>query len=391
MNTISKEVATLTTSLPVGIFLKIAESRSDVMKVLIVGSEGSPYAGGLFIFDLFLDAEYPTTPPKMAFVLNGNDNEAHSFNPNLHRGGGVCLSILNTWSGAAAERWQPNKSTILAVLISIQAMILGAPVPWINEPGYEGQSTTKAAQDHRLLMQVKTLKYAMIGWLENEFKSPDLTEYVWKEISQEYWKHNGMEALATVHEWAKENPALMNYDPSNPIGKKPKKKAKKAAAAVEPEPAPGPPPVNLVEKLEGLLGIKAEPAEGTTSSKMTGFMNRIKGKRKASDSEGALNIPHHLKKQKSESPSITSKWVYTGGKTQKEVRAVCKEFGIGSKPTIKDTIAKLEEHVNGKGKASPILVEKWGKITIVEGGGDTTASSGTDSGVASGSGSAWGS
>jgi ubiquitin-protein ligase len=39
-------------------------------------------------FDLFLDAEYPVTPPKMSFVLNGNDSDAHSFNPNLHRGGG---------------------------------------------------------------------------------------------------------------------------------------------------------------------------------------------------------------------------------------------------------------------------------------------------------------
>lgn len=48
LNIISKEVATLTTSLPPGIFLKIAESRSDVMKVMIVGSGGSPYAGGLF-------------------------------------------------------------------------------------------------------------------------------------------------------------------------------------------------------------------------------------------------------------------------------------------------------------------------------------------------------
>lgn len=48
LNTISKEVATLTTSLPPGIFLKIAESRSDVMKVMIIGSQGSPYAGGLF-------------------------------------------------------------------------------------------------------------------------------------------------------------------------------------------------------------------------------------------------------------------------------------------------------------------------------------------------------
>lgn len=47
--TIGKEVATMTTSLPAGIFVKVAESRSDVMKVLIVGPEGSPYAHGLFM------------------------------------------------------------------------------------------------------------------------------------------------------------------------------------------------------------------------------------------------------------------------------------------------------------------------------------------------------
>ena len=49
MSTIGKEVANMTTSLPPGIFLKVAESRSDVMKFLIIGSEGSPYAGGLFM------------------------------------------------------------------------------------------------------------------------------------------------------------------------------------------------------------------------------------------------------------------------------------------------------------------------------------------------------
>ncbi len=90
----------------------------DVMKVLIVGSEGSPYAGGLFTFDIFLPANYPISPPKMYFVLDGNDNDQHPFNPNLHKGGTVCLSILNTWHGSPNEMWQPNKSTILSVLIS---------------------------------------------------------------------------------------------------------------------------------------------------------------------------------------------------------------------------------------------------------------------------------
>ena len=49
LSTIGKEIANMTTNLPAGIFLKVAESRSDVMKFLIVGPEGSPYTGGLFM------------------------------------------------------------------------------------------------------------------------------------------------------------------------------------------------------------------------------------------------------------------------------------------------------------------------------------------------------
>lgn len=48
MLVIGREISSMTTSLPPGVFVKVAESRSDVMKVLIVGVEGSPYAGGLF-------------------------------------------------------------------------------------------------------------------------------------------------------------------------------------------------------------------------------------------------------------------------------------------------------------------------------------------------------
>jgi hypothetical protein len=48
MITISKEISNMTTSLPAGVFVKVAESRADVMKVLMIGVEGSPYAGGIF-------------------------------------------------------------------------------------------------------------------------------------------------------------------------------------------------------------------------------------------------------------------------------------------------------------------------------------------------------
>ena len=58
------------------------------------------------------------------------------FNPNLYSDGKVCLSILNTWSGQPEEKWNPQTSSLLQVLVSIQSLILVSE-PFFNEPGYE--------------------------------------------------------------------------------------------------------------------------------------------------------------------------------------------------------------------------------------------------------------
>ena len=47
------------------------------------------------------------------------------FNPNLYNCGKVCLSLLGTWSGPG---WDPKTSTLLQVLISIQSLIMVAPL-----------------------------------------------------------------------------------------------------------------------------------------------------------------------------------------------------------------------------------------------------------------------
>lgn len=49
MTVLGRELTSLKTSLPPGIFLKVSEARPDVMKVMIIGVDGSPYAGGLFM------------------------------------------------------------------------------------------------------------------------------------------------------------------------------------------------------------------------------------------------------------------------------------------------------------------------------------------------------
>jgi hypothetical protein len=238
--------------------------------------------------------------------------------------------------------WQPNKSTILSVLVSIQAMILGAPVPWINEPGFSNQENTPQAKDHKLLMQTKTVKYAMIGWIENKFSVPDSKEYIWKEISQTYWKHNGKAALETVKAWAVDNPDLVKFG-AKALGSKKRKGKNKE---VQPESVPT---QDLVEKLAQCLCLPSD---------------HLSHKRKSSSS-GISNGSKKHKTESSEEESIEFRWYYKGAKTTKEVRAACKEFGIGAGSTIDACVSKLEKHVNGKGKASEELVEKWGEMREV--------------------------
>jgi hypothetical protein len=45
---LSRELATMSTSLPQGIFVRVEDGRPDIMKVLIVGPGETPYEGGLY-------------------------------------------------------------------------------------------------------------------------------------------------------------------------------------------------------------------------------------------------------------------------------------------------------------------------------------------------------
>lgn len=89
------------------------------------------------------------------------------LNPNLYDCGKVCLSLLNTWSGDKNEMWMPKTSTMLQVLVSIQALIL-VPRPFFNEPGYEGMYTgaegetrSKAYNEDVFILSLKTMMYTL--------------------------------------------------------------------------------------------------------------------------------------------------------------------------------------------------------------------------------------
>jgi len=126
-----REMKLLKTALPSGIFVKSYENRMDLLSCMIVGPQGTPYADGLFFFDVYLGPDYPTKVP-LVFFKSMSDR----LNPNLYENGTVCLSLLGTWKGTEeTEGWTPE-STLLQVFVSIQGLILVSE-PYFNEAGYE--------------------------------------------------------------------------------------------------------------------------------------------------------------------------------------------------------------------------------------------------------------
>ncbi|KAH9854945.1 ubiquitin conjugating enzyme family protein [Lenzites betulinus] len=158
---IAKELAVLTTNLPVAwnssIFLRVDETRVDVIKALITGPEGTPYYNGCFLFDVFLGPNYNQSPPSVKYMTTNGGK--YRFNPNLYADGKVCLSLLGTWSGPG---WIPGKSTLLQVLISIQSMIL-CDEPYLNEPGWASSGGTPKSVAYSANIRRMVVRTAMLG------------------------------------------------------------------------------------------------------------------------------------------------------------------------------------------------------------------------------------
>ncbi|XP_065859672.1 probable ubiquitin-conjugating enzyme E2 24 [Euphorbia lathyris] len=129
---IMKEWKSLEKNLPDSIFVRVYEDRIDLMRAAIIGSAGTPYHDGLYFFDIAFLSDYPARPPLVSYRSFG-----FRINPNLYASGKVCLSLLNTWSGKKKEMWNSEQSSVLQILLSIQALVLNEK-PYFNEPFFDG-------------------------------------------------------------------------------------------------------------------------------------------------------------------------------------------------------------------------------------------------------------
>lgn len=120
------------------ILVRTYASRSDLFRAMVVGPPGTPYADLPFFFDLALSPQYPAEPPRVHY-LSQFASASERLNPNLYCDGKVCLSLLGTWPGPG---WDPNHSTLLQVLVSLQGLVL-VEDPYFNEPGHESDAKSE--------------------------------------------------------------------------------------------------------------------------------------------------------------------------------------------------------------------------------------------------------
>ncbi|EKG11986.1 Ubiquitin-conjugating enzyme E2 [Macrophomina phaseolina MS6] len=138
---IQKEHKILGSSLPPGILVRTWESRLDLLRVLIVGPEDTPYEYAPFLVDFHLGPNFPSSPPEAFF--HSWTGGLGPVNPNLYEDGKICLSLLGTWhADERNENWSQAKSTILQVLVSLMGLVL-VREPYYNEAGYEVRQGTE--------------------------------------------------------------------------------------------------------------------------------------------------------------------------------------------------------------------------------------------------------
>uniref|UniRef100_A0A3Q4I275 Dual E2 ubiquitin-conjugating enzyme/E3 ubiquitin-protein ligase BIRC6 n=1 Tax=Neolamprologus brichardi TaxID=32507 RepID=A0A3Q4I275_NEOBR len=211
---LAQEAVTLSTSLPLSasssVFVRCDEERLDIMKVLITGPADTPYANGCFEFDVYFPQDYPNSPP----LVNLETTGGHSvrFNPNLYNDGKVCLSILNTWHGRPEEKWNPQTSSFLQVLVSVQSLILVAE-PYFNEPGYERSrgtpSGTQSSREYDGNIRQATVKWAMLEQMRNP--SP-----CFKEVIHKHFYLKRTEIMSQCEEWIAD---IQQYSSDKRVGR----------------------------------------------------------------------------------------------------------------------------------------------------------------------------
>ena len=196
---IMTENQSLRSSLPVNwdtsILMRISNDCINYSSIFIVGPEGTPYHNGIFEFHMYYPNDYPRNNPKVNLMTTGNGTVR--FNPNLYNSGKVCLSLLGTWRGEQGESWNPELSTALQLLISIQSLIF-IKDPYFNEPGWETDRGTKKGEEkskkYSEIRELETIRWAINDKIINLIKGLE-------EFTKEHFRMKREELINVTRKW----------------------------------------------------------------------------------------------------------------------------------------------------------------------------------------------
>jgi len=185
-----------------GIFARIHDTDLQLAQFMITGPVGTPYARGCYKFDIYFPSSYPNSPPKVQLTTTGNGSVR--FNPNLYENGYVCLSLLGTWSGESPEHnWQPSKSTLLQVMVSLQSLVMGVEHPYYNEPGHGGHGESFVSDNHssEALDYTRNIEFQNVRFgIIDAIRNPPLA---FKEVVHKHFFLQKDAVIKQAKEWAK--------------------------------------------------------------------------------------------------------------------------------------------------------------------------------------------
>ena len=204
------EISSLKKNLPINwdtsSILSVDKKYANMIKFIITGPKDTPYHNGIYEFHAYFPPSYPNDPPQV--LLNTTDGGRVRFNPNLYDSGKVCLSLLGTWSGQQGEKWNPEISTFLQVIISIQSLIFVSE-PYFNEPGYERSMHTSYGKERSFHYKdniwQENLKVAIINQIKNPPKG-------FEEFTINHFKLKKEEIIETAEGWAKQSRSKVKID-----------------------------------------------------------------------------------------------------------------------------------------------------------------------------------
>ena len=166
-----------------------SETNQDIFHALIIGSNGTPYQGGFFMFKFEFKKPYPANPPEVTF-LNVTVFNRGRIHPNCYQAqlnGKVCLSLIGTWG---QNTWDPQTSSIGEILLALLAIVFVDDPLQSGEPPYNWPLYIR----NRYIYSVRVLTYLdyIIGTV---FKMKDGSfqhEYIepFKDIILEYVEAN---------------------------------------------------------------------------------------------------------------------------------------------------------------------------------------------------------